>query len=78
VYCIATGRGTSVNALYQGLVDIIGHDVEIIPAPKRPGDIYLTYFDCSKAALELDWKAEVHLKEGLLKTVAYFKNHLEV
>src|SRR5574338_1068786 len=48
-YCIAYGEGTSVNALYRGLVKEIGHEVEVRRAPKRPGDIYLTYFDCGKA-----------------------------
>ena len=72
-YCIACGKGTSVNQLYRGLVNEIGHEVEIKRAPKRPGDIYLTYFNCSKACRELGWEAEVGLEEGLRLTVNYFK-----
>jgi UDP-glucose 4-epimerase len=75
-YCIATGQGTSVNALYKGLTDIVGREAEIVHAPKRPGDIYLSYFDCSKAEKELGWRAETDLEEGLRLTVDYFKNHL--
>ena len=75
-YCIAYGQGTSVNTLYRSLVNEIGYDVEIRQAPKRPGDIYLTYFDCSKAHHELGWKAEVGLEEGLRMTVNYFKENL--
>jgi UDP-glucose 4-epimerase len=74
-FCIATERGASVNALYWGLVDVIGHEVDIIRAPKRPGDIYLTYFDCSKAREQLGWQAKVSLPEGLRLTVDYFKTH---
>jgi UDP-glucose 4-epimerase len=74
-YCIGTGNGTSVNALYRKLVEIVGHPVEVIRAPKRPGDIYLSYFDCSKAARELGWKAETDLDEGMRRTVEYFKKH---
>jgi UDP-glucose 4-epimerase len=77
-YCIAYGKGTSVNALYRGLVNEVGHEVEIKRAPKRPGDIYLTYFDCSKAQRELGWKAEVGLEEGLHSTVDYFKESLSL
>jgi UDP-glucose 4-epimerase len=77
-YCIADGKGTSVNALYQGLVNEVGHDVEIKRAPKRPGDIYLTYFDCGKAQREFGWKAEVGLEEGLRLTVNYFKESLSI
>jgi UDP-glucose 4-epimerase len=72
-FCIGTGRGVSVNALYRGLVDIIGHEVEIARAPKRPGDIYLSYFDCRKAEEYLGWKAETGLEEGLRLTVDYFR-----
>jgi len=75
-YCIATGQGTSVNALYKGLTDIVGREAEIVHAPKRPGDIYLSYFDCSKAKKELGWKAETDLEAGLQLTVDYFKSHL--
>jgi UDP-glucose 4-epimerase len=72
-YCIATGSGTSVNALFRNLVEITGNEVEVVRAPKRPGDIYLTYFDVQKAARELDWVAQVSLEEGMQKTVDYFQ-----
>jgi UDP-glucose 4-epimerase len=78
VYCIASGQGTSVNTLYKSLADEIGHEVEIRRAPKRPGDIYLTYFDCSKAEREMGWKAEVGLGEGIRLTVNSFKENLGV
>ncbi len=75
-YCIATGVGASVNALYRGLAEIVGKSCEIVRAPKRPGDIYLTYFDCSKAARELEWKPQVGLQDGLRLTVEFFKANL--
>jgi UDP-glucose 4-epimerase len=59
------------------LANEIGHEVEIRRAPKRPGEIYLTYFDCSKARRELGWKAEVGLEEGLRLTAESFKENLE-
>jgi UDP-glucose 4-epimerase len=77
-YCIACGKGTSVNGLYQGLVKEIGHEVEISKAPKRPGDIYLTYFDCRKALRDLGWQAEVGLEEGLRLTVDYLREDLGI
>ena len=75
-FCIATGKGTSVNALYRGLADVVGDDVEIVHAPQRPGDIYLSYFDCRKAEEQLGWKSEVELDEGLRLTVEYFKSRV--
>jgi UDP-glucose 4-epimerase len=52
--------------------------VEVIRAPKRPGDIYLTYFDCSKAKEQLNWQAKVQLQEGMRQTVDYFRKALNV
>jgi len=75
-YCIATGKGTSVNALYRGLANLIGYEAEIVHAPKRPGDIYLTYFDCRKAERELGWKPQVDLDTGLQLTVEFFKQNV--
>jgi UDP-glucose 4-epimerase len=64
--------------LHRGLVDITGHDVEVVHAPKRPGDIRLSYLDCSKAEEQLGWKAEVDLEEGLRYTVGHFGASLEL
>ena len=75
-YCIANGRGTSVNVLYQSLVNEIGHEVDIHRAPKRPGDIYLSYFDCTKAHRELGWEPKVGIEEGMHLTVNRFRNSL--
>src|SRR3989442_6401658 len=74
IFCIGTGKGTSVNELYHTLAKIVGYPVEITRAPKRPGDIYLTYFDCSKAERLLGWKPEMNLEEGIRATVVFFRN----
>ncbi len=73
-FVIATGKGTSVNAIYEAIAQALGYKVPIIRAPKRPGDIYLTYFDCSKAVRELGWQPQVHLEEGIQATVAFLKD----
>lgn len=73
IFCIGTGRGASVNELYHVLAKITGYSPEIARAPKRPGDIYLAYFDSSKAARALGWKPQETLEEGIKKTVDYFR-----
>src|SRR6266487_7209895 len=73
IFCIGTGQGTSVNTIYKTLEAIIGYTPEIVKAPKRPGDIHLAYFNCSKAARILGWKAEVDLQEGIKATVDFFR-----
>ncbi len=74
IFCIGTGKGTSVNELYHTLTSVIGYSVEIIHAPKRPGDIYLTYFDCGKAQSLLGWEPAKSLEEGIRATVEFFKS----
>src|ERR1700693_3319166 len=49
IFCIGTGKGTSVNEIYQALEKITGYTPEIVHAPRRAGDIHLAYFNSSKA-----------------------------
>src|SRR5438105_5241755 len=49
IFCIGSGKPTSVNEIYQALANLTGYEPEIVTAPKRPGDIYLAYFNNSKA-----------------------------
>jgi len=73
IFCAGTGTGTSVHEIYYALAELIGYKPEIVRAPRRPGDIHLAYFDCSKAERVLGWKAAVNLEEGIRATVEYFK-----
>lgn len=73
ICCIATGKPTSVNEIYRDLAKITGYEPEITHAPKRAGDIYLAYFDCSKAERLLGWKPQVSFEEGVEKTVEFFR-----
>ncbi len=73
IFCIATGKGASVNELYRILATITGYSPEIVRAPKRPGDVYRTYFNNSKAERILGWKPQVMLEEGIRATVDYFR-----
>ncbi len=73
IFCIGTGKGASVNELYNTLATIVGYKPEIVRAPKRPGDIYLAYFNCAKAKRVLGWEPQVTLDEGIAKTVEFFK-----
>lgn len=76
-FCIATGKGTSVNELYGHLTEIVGYTVDIQHAPKRPGDIRLSYFDCTKAREQLGWEPQVDLEQGMQLTVAYYQSRPE-
>ncbi len=73
IFCIGTGKGTSVNEIYHALEKFTGYSPEIVRAPRRAGDIHLAYFNCAKAARILGWKPEVDIEEGIKATVDYFR-----
>jgi UDP-glucose 4-epimerase len=73
IFCIGTGRAVSVHQIYKTLAQITHYEPEIIRAPKRPGDIYLSYFDCSKAERVLGWKPATSFEDGVQETVKFFQ-----
>ncbi|MHB8599966.1 MAG: SDR family NAD(P)-dependent oxidoreductase [Ktedonobacteraceae bacterium] len=75
IFCIGTGKGTSVNEIYHELATITDFKPEIVRAPKRAGDIHLAYFNCAKAAQLLGWKPKVNMEEGIRATVDFFRTH---
>jgi len=49
IFCIATGHGTSVTKFIATSRRLPATNTDCGVRPGRPGDIYLAYFDCSKA-----------------------------
>ncbi|ACA54427.1 NAD-dependent epimerase/dehydratase family protein [Clostridium botulinum] len=74
---IGTGVYTSVKELAENMIDIIGLKCNIEYAPARKGDIANSYFNISKAKNKLNWIPKFSLKDGLKKTIEYYKNNLE-
>jgi UDP-glucose 4-epimerase len=72
---VGTGIGTSVNALHAAIAAAVGRDVEVVKAPKRPGDVYRCVFAIEKAKTVLGWEPQTELADGIGKTAAYFKAH---
>ncbi|APC82688.1 GDP-mannose 4,6-dehydratase [Clostridium botulinum] len=74
---IGTGVYTSVKELAENMIDIIGLKYNIEYASARKGDIANSYFNISKAKNKLNWIPKFSLKDGLKKTIEYYKNNLE-
>ena len=71
-YNVGTGVGTSINELYQTLLQVTGREQTPERGPRRPGDARHVYLDCSKIERELGWRAEVSLRLGLEQTWQHF------
>lgn len=78
IYNLGSEKGTSVNDIYKKLRHLIGSDGDVEYAPLRKGEIKNVYLNSSKAKRELGWRPRVGLEEGMGKTIAFFKDHLEL
>ena len=70
---IGTGIGTSVNELFGILRDITGYEKDPIYGPPRPGDLRRSVLDWRRAKEVLNWEPKVSLREGLERTVEWFR-----
>lgn len=72
-YNVGIGKGNSVNFLYRVLAEITDFQEKPIYAPAKKGDIRKIYLDSGKAKKELNWQVKLELRDGLKKTVKWFK-----
>ena len=63
VYNLGTGKGYSVLEIIKTFEQVNGVKIPYVIAPRRPGDIGISYSSPSKAAVELGWKAEYGIED---------------
>jgi len=63
-YNLGTGKGSSVKEVIAAFEAACGKQLTVEVADRRPGDIASCYADVSKAATELDWRAELTLADA--------------
>ncbi|MGO9488104.1 MAG: NAD-dependent epimerase/dehydratase family protein [Solirubrobacteraceae bacterium] len=68
VYNIATGVETDVMAIWKGLSETAGVEIQPQLADLRPGELQHSCLDISRAEAELGWRPEVAIDEGLKLT----------
>lgn len=61
IYNLGTGTGSTVQEVVTLAKRISGRDFHVEYGPRRPGDPAAIWADASKAANELDWKAQYGL-----------------
>jgi UDP-glucose 4-epimerase len=57
IFNLGTGRGHSVREVVRAFERACGHSIPIEIAPRRPGDVAVSYADAGRAARILDWRA---------------------
>lgn len=73
IYNVGTGVETSVNELFELLKEAIGVDLEPIYGERRLGEVYRIAITNDKIYRDFGWKPQTTLKEGLHKTIEYYR-----
>ncbi|MCP2519612.1 SDR family oxidoreductase [Candidatus Aminicenantes bacterium AC-708-M15] len=76
VFNIATQKRITINELVKEINSILKTNIEPEYAPPRPGDIKHSLADITAAKKILGYDPEIQFREGLEKTVNWFKNKL--
>lgn len=70
---IGTGRETDVVTLCRMLQQQAHSKVEAIHGPAKIGEQMRSCLEIALAGRVLDWRPEIRLEEGLMQTVAYYR-----
>lgn len=73
VFNVACGKRVTLNRLIGELSEILGVDISPLYEGARAGDVRHSLADISRAAEHLGWNPIVRLREGLERTVHYYK-----
>lgn len=77
IYNIGTGIETTVNQLAAIISSAAGQTTTFNYASARPGEQQRSCLNWTKAKKILAWQPTMPLKEGIEKTVVWFKDHAE-
>lgn len=75
IYNLGMEKGIKVKDVVDMIFEIVGYKVPIEDLGERPGDVEANYASSQKLQKEVGWKAKIDLKEGLKRTIEYYKNH---
>ncbi|NVJ08734.1 NAD-dependent epimerase/dehydratase family protein [Myxococcus sp. AM001] len=70
---IGTGVETDINRLYALLAEAAGSSVSVAHAPGKPGEQLRSCIDNALAKQVLGWEPSVDVREGLRRTIEYFR-----
>jgi UDP-glucose 4-epimerase len=71
---VGSETGTKMIDLVRTIMDIAGYGVPIEDLGERPGDIAANFASSEKIAAATGWRAQVGIREGLERTVEWFRS----
>ena len=73
IYNVGTAEETSVNDLFRLLVELTNANCKELHGPAKKGEQARSVVDISRLRQELGWEPKVPLREGLKRTVEFFR-----
>ena len=68
---LGTGMGTTVRELVAAFRDVVGQEVQVVEAERRPGDVVGSYTSTEKAKHALAWSARKTVEDGIRDSVQW-------
>lgn len=76
IYNLGSGRGTTVNEIFEGLKTIIDYPNPAKYGPAKLGETRRIYLNAERAKKDLGWTPTTKLKDGLLNTVRSIQENI--
>jgi len=76
IYNVGTSQETSVNQLFNKMVEIGEFDFEEKHGPALPGEQQKSNLSYQKIKNDLNWQPKVDLEEGLKRTLDWFRENV--
>jgi len=76
---LGNGREIQIRRVIRLIFDLLGNPIEpeIGALPYRPGETWHFYADPGKAKCVLGWEATTPLRDGLRRTITWYRQHKE-
>jgi UDP-glucose 4-epimerase len=76
IYNVGTGKESTINELFAMLAGLINPSVREVHGPEKRGEQMRIALDTSRLNRESDWESKISLKDGLARTVEYYRKTL--
>ncbi|MCL5999502.1 MAG: SDR family NAD(P)-dependent oxidoreductase [Chloroflexi bacterium] len=78
IYNIGTGVPTNINTVAHHLAKLADYTLSEEHGPAKPGEVRTSCLGPARAMQELQWRSQVSLTEGLARTVAWYREVVQV
>ncbi len=76
LYNVGLGEAVSIKNLVEKIIDASGKDMSIKHDLSKPTIKTSLCLDCSKADIELGWRPQISLEEGIRRTIAWYRENI--